>query len=57
MVDKTPQEKAKATKAKNKRTADGIAQELHAEKLRSGKLRAQLKAYKDFMKAGWRPKE
>jgi len=57
MSDKTPADKAKATKAKNKRAAGVIREELEKEKRKSGKARAELKAYKDLIKSGWSPKE
>ncbi len=57
MPDKTPQEKRKATIAKNKKLKGEAGALFNKEIQRRVKAEAKLKAYEDLMKAGWSPKK
>jgi len=55
MPEKTPQEKRKATLAKNKKLRGDAGALFQKEIQRRVKAEAKLKAYEDLMKAGWSP--
>lgn len=57
MPEKTPQEKRKATLAKNKKLKQQAGDLFQAETKKRVKAEAELKAYKDLIKSGWAPKE
>jgi len=56
MADRTPQEKRKATLAKNKKLKEQAGDLFQAETKKRVKAEAELRAYKNLIKDGWAPK-